>query len=196
MKILFLTSKGPSSSLIKWITSLNQDELLIQMDRFSAEYIKEESPDFLISYNYRYIIKEDVLQNFPDSAINMHVSLLPWNRGADPNFWSIVEESPKGVTIHKLDKGIDTGDILVQKEVMFDNDRETLSSSYDKLHAEIQSLFQENWQKIRSKEIRSTPQLQHGSNHYHREFVAVEHILGKEGWNIALPVLINRFQNL
>ena len=38
----------------------------------------------------------------------MHISYLPFNRGAHPNYWSFKDNSPKGVTIHFIDNGIDT----------------------------------------------------------------------------------------
>ena len=59
--------------------------------------------------------------------------------------WSFLEDTPKGVTIHYIDEGIDTGDIIVQKEVFIDEDKETLKSSYEILNKEIQALFKENW---------------------------------------------------
>ena len=64
----------------------------------------------------------------------MHISLLPWNRGYHPNIWSFLEDTPKGVTIHYINEGIDTGDIIVQKEIVIDEDKETLKSSYEILH--------------------------------------------------------------
>jgi len=70
--------------------------------------------DFLVSYGYRTILQNDVLSLFPYKAINLHISLLPFCRGAHPVFWSIVERQPLGVTIHQLDEGLDTGNILFQ----------------------------------------------------------------------------------
>ena len=81
--------------------------------------------EFIVSYGYQKIIKQNVLDLFVGRVINLHISLLPWNRGADPNFWSFIEHTPKGVTIHQIEAGIDTGAILVQKEVSFTED-ETL----------------------------------------------------------------------
>jgi methionyl-tRNA formyltransferase len=74
--------------------------------------------------------------------------MLPYNRGISPNLWSFVDNTPKGVTIHYVDETIDTGGIIAQREVFFD-DSETLVSSYAKLHAEIQQLFIENWEHIK-----------------------------------------------
>ena len=64
--------------------------------------------------------------------INIHISMLPWNCGADPNFWSWFYATPKGVSIHCIDSGIDTGGLLTQAEIMFPAG-ETLRTSYDRL---------------------------------------------------------------
>ena len=73
----------------------------------------------------------------------MHISFLPYNKGADPNLWSYLENSPKGVTIHKIDKGINTGDILLQKEVQDNIETDTLKTSFNRLIDEIVILFNE-----------------------------------------------------
>ncbi len=41
---------------------------------------------------------------------------LPFNRGAHPNFWSFMEKTPSGVTMHEINSGIDKGKIIVQKK--------------------------------------------------------------------------------
>jgi len=112
-KILFL---GPEDSpLITWLTE--QGEQVIQTaDKLTLEFLGKERFLFVVSYGYRYIITKDILDEFPDRAINLHIAYLPWNRGADPNFWSFVYGTPKGVTIHYLNEGVDTGDIIVQQE--------------------------------------------------------------------------------
>jgi len=44
-----------------------------------------QSADFIISYGYRHLLPQEVIDEFPGRAINLHISMLPWNRGADPN---------------------------------------------------------------------------------------------------------------
>ena len=97
--------------------------------------------------------------------INMHISLLPWNRGSSPNLWSFIDNTPKGVTIHILDEGLDTGDVLLQKELYFDEQKETLASSYEKLNYEIVNLLQNNWAYIWEKNWKPSPQNNDGSSH-------------------------------
>lgn len=105
--------------------------------------------DFIISFGYRKIIKEPFLTLYKNRIINMHISMLPWNRGADPNFWSWFDDTPKGVTIHRIDAGIDTGSILVQEQTMGWRRKETLASSWSVLMNNARLLFQDNWKTIR-----------------------------------------------
>ena len=134
----------------------------------TAEQISPEDVqdvDWLISYGYRYILKLPLLERLPNRAINLHISYLPWNRGADPNFWSHFDGTPSGVTIHLMDAGIDTGDILAQREINFVSD-DTLQSSYWRLRRAIEDLFAQNWPAIRRGQIKPIPQSEGGS--YHR----------------------------
>jgi methionyl-tRNA formyltransferase len=70
-----------------------------------------------VSVLFGHIIPERVLHHFKGKIINLHPSLLPTGRGADPIPWSIIEDKPQGITIHIIDSGLDTGDILQQKVI-------------------------------------------------------------------------------
>ena len=129
-----------------------------------------------------------ILDIFPCKAINLHISYLPWNRGADPNFWSFVEDTPKGITIHYLDEGVDTGDIIVQEEIKFDSDRETLATSYEKLQAAIQNLFKQNWPNIKNEKCQGQKQVGKGSTHKVRDKEGLSHLL-TAGWSTPVSVL-------
>lgn len=73
--------------------------------------------DLVISFNYRHIIKKAVLDTIECPIINLHVSYLPYNKGAHPYFWSFFDNTPSGVTIHLIDAGIDTGSIHYLKDL-------------------------------------------------------------------------------
>ena len=66
---------------------------------------------------FAYVVNDDFIELFPKGCINLHPALLPHNRGRFPNIWSIVSKTPAGVTLHYIDEGIDTGDVIAQKEV-------------------------------------------------------------------------------
>lgn len=183
--ILFL---GPKESyLLKWLKE-KEESVFQTMEKVTPEFINQLNPTFLISYGYRYILKKDVLDKFPGKAINLHISYLPWNRGADPNFWSFVENSPKGVTIHHLDEGIDTGDIIVQKRVFFKPEVHSFSSTYRILHFEMESLFKENWQVIKSGNCPRMRQRSGGSFHAAKDKKKFWYYLTK-GWDTPISEL-------
>ena len=124
--------------------------------------------DWVISFGYRKIIQKRTIEKFQGRIINVHCSLLPWNRGADPNFWSWFDGTPKGVSIHRVDAGIDTGEILAQS-VLGDMDfREpsTLRTTYDELLITAAGLFKRYWLAIKSEKLVTTKLFQEGS--YHR----------------------------
>jgi len=196
MKILFLTNNEISNQLIWWLRNKAQEGVTVIKTNISWEMVESYNPEFLISYNYKYIIKEDVLSLLKNRAINLHISFLPWNRGADPNFWSFVENTPKGVTIHVMHTGIDTGPTLLQKEVYFKEEKETLFTSYMILHKEIQTLFASNWDKIKNFQIEPQMQPPGGSIHYKKDLADIKHILGHEGWDVQILELKDRYEQL
>jgi len=196
MKILFLTNNEISENLINWLRREAKENVTVFSNKILKEVIENYQPDLVISYNYRYIIKKDILDLLQNKIINLHISFLPWNKGAYPNMWSFLEDTPKGITIHQIDAGIDTGNILFQKKVNFEEENETLSSSYKILHEEIQNLFKSNWRKIKNFRIVPRPQPNGGSIHYIKDFERIKHILGNEGWDLKIPELKIRFNKI
>jgi pseudaminic acid synthase len=150
MKILLLGN----DYLLKFL--INNHDVINLTKKIVLDDIKNF--DFIISYGYKYIIKKDIIKYFHRKIINLHISYLPYNRGADPNLWSILDNTPSGVTIHYIDETLDTGDILCQKKVILDYENDTLESSYNKLTSEIINLFIQNFDKICNGEIRNTKQ--------------------------------------
>lgn len=169
MRILFLGTD--TSPILKGLRADTGLVITCTMERIGVQDIKTLKPDCVVSHGYRFILKQNVLDMAP--AINCHIAMLPWNRGADPNFWSWYEDTPKGVSIHRIDSGIDTGDILAQAEVSFDGS-ETLGSSYAVLQSAMAALFSKTWPSIRDGHMRATPQRETGSFHYARQFQAIK----------------------
>jgi methionyl-tRNA formyltransferase len=140
------------------------DKLLATLSDFGDNYTVVTGPitpqvcldgdfDFLISYGYRFILKNNVLSLFPRKAINLHISLLPFCRGAHPVFWAILERNPLGVTIHLLDEGLDTGNILFQQVTPLSLSRdESFATLYCKQRDAIELLFAQSWKYLRTGE--------------------------------------------
>ena len=114
MKVLIL-SPYPES-IIKTLEE-SKDTFLVYDNQTTIDFLKNKKIEFIISYGYKYIIKEDIINKFKNKIINLHISFLPFNRGYYPNLWSHLEGTPSGVSIHKIDKGIDKGDLLLQEKI-------------------------------------------------------------------------------
>jgi len=187
MRVLLL---GPSRpELMEFLLSFG-DQVVNTEEPLTSNSKYLEDIDFIISYGYRHILKKEVLGKFYRKAINLHISLLPWNRGSDPNLWSFLEDTPKGVTIHYIDYGIDTGDILAQQEVEYQPD-DTLRTSYQRLSKAIEDLFRQVWPEIRAGKRKSYPQPKGGSYHRTSDRAKFEHLLTK-GWDTPVAVLIGK----
>lgn len=98
-----------------------------------VEDLKALKPDIMITCAFGQILSEEIL-NIPKlGVINIHASLLPEYRGASPIHYAILDGKNKtGITIMKTDVGIDTGDIILQKEIDI-NDDETCGELFDRL---------------------------------------------------------------
>lgn len=122
--------------------------------------------DVGVSLLFDYILKPELIELFPGGVINLHPAYLPHNRGQYPNVWSIVEGSPSGVTLHYVDAGVDTGDIIAQTLVPF-TAVDTGESLYRRLETAALELFKNTWPAIAAGEADRRPQeLEAGS--YHR----------------------------
>jgi methionyl-tRNA formyltransferase len=176
MKILYL---GYPENLIYNFLKTKGEVTSIQEKLSNSINIKEF--DWIISYGYSHIIKQNIINEVKNPIINLHISYLPFNRGSDPNFWSWINDTPKGITIHQIDKGIDTGCILIQKEIKFTED-ETLFSSYNILRKEIETLFIENFDNIIKDVILPKKQNGEGTFHLKKDLDKYKHLL-TQGWN-------------
>lgn len=145
--------------------------------------------DFLVSHGYRKLLRREVLDLLPPAQrINLHISLLPWNRGADPNFWAFFDNTPTGVTIHSIEEGLDTGAILLQREVLFREER-TLKTTYERLQSEILSLLSENWSALRSGKIKLQQQPEGGSQHRMRDLEAHRSLMADLSWDTPVEAI-------
>lgn len=95
--------------------------------------LRELAPDLIVTIAYGKILPKEVLEIPPFGCINVHGSLLPRYRGAAPIQWAIINgDGVSGVTTMYMDEGMDTGDMLLKKEVEITEDM-TYSELYEKL---------------------------------------------------------------
>ena len=184
MHILVL---GPTSSPVSSVFQQNGYSLTEHSGPVDKIFLNKNSIDFAVSYKYRHVINRDIIDFLNGEIINLHISYLPWNRGADPNLWSFLEDSPKGVSIHYVDPGIDTGDLITQKQIFFDEYMHTLASTYEILNKEIIDLFVEYLDAIVTGNAPGIKQPEGGTVHKLKDKEPYLHLLDKKGWDT--PVL-------
>ncbi len=97
------------------------------------EQIRAMKPDVMVVVAFGQILPKALLEIPKLGCVNVHASLLPAYRGAAPIQWAVLDGLEKtGVTTMLMDEGLDTGDILMQREVVLDK-TETGGSLFDKL---------------------------------------------------------------
>lgn len=190
--MILLTSNRNALILYDWLAS--QLDVLLYSECISIDVITNYKPRLIVSYNYSHIINEDVIEYMDGQCINLHISMLPWNRGSDPNFWSFFDDTPKGVTIHRVAKGLDTGDIIYQKEISLNEEVETFASSYRILQHSVVELFKKYFNVLLSGNYVVTKQVGKGTYHRRRDF---EKLVGGQGvdWNMNIKGFKKRLHN-
>lgn len=99
-------------------------------DAGCIEFIKQHSPE-LIAVCGTGVLKPEVFTLAPKGTVNIHTGITPEYRSADPIFWALYMGEPEkvGVTVHYIDRGIDTGPIIHQESVPVYAD-DTLATIY------------------------------------------------------------------
>lgn len=187
MNVLFLGARR--SRIIDFMDTIG-DNVDFVSENISIDSEVLNNIDFIVSYGYRYIIKEEILRKFAGRVINLHISYLPWNRGADPNLWSFLEDTPKGITIHVIDAGIDTGPIIAQQEISYEPN-DTLRSTYERLTNAIEEMFVKLWPSIRMGSFNTKEQELGGTFHRLKDRLAYEYLLIK-GWDTPVMDLLGK----
>lgn len=184
MPILFLGR--PDSPILAHLRAVEPDVIALAADApLSADDLRALAPRLGVSHGYRRILRPPVLEVIP--FVNLHIALLPYNRGADPTLWSALDGTPSGVSIHWVDAGVDTGDLIAQRAVPFAAD-DTLATAYVRLQSSLASLFAETWPAISGGTAPRTPQAGEGTTHRIADRAAVEHLL-TSGWDTSLAAL-------
>lgn len=136
-------------NLVKSILlQFNQNIPVISYEDIANNFLKTEeilhNSDYGISALFGHVLPQTVLENIDCEIINLHPSLLPIGRGADPIPWSIIGQQKQGITIHIIDSGLDTGGILSQKEFSTNigmNSGEIYELATNLLFKELEDIF-------------------------------------------------------
>jgi len=145
-------------------------EVIDMKDDETFDFIQSLKPDLILSIYWRYMLPERIIQLPEQGCINYHPAMLPYNRGKNPNVWPIIENTPAGVSLHYIDTGIDTGDIIAQKEVKVEP-TDTGETLYNKLKNVFEILFSEIWPTIKKNNVMTIKQKKKkGTFHTSKQF--------------------------
>lgn len=135
----------------------------------SLEQMYEINDLVFVSIEYDRIIKPRLFKT--KWLYNIHFSLLPAYKGVYPSVWPILNgEEDAGVTLHKMDQGIDTGDIIAQKRFRL-SPQETSYSLYNKLIDKGTRLLIKNIDKLITHRYRTHAQSATGSTYYSKKSI-------------------------
>lgn len=102
-------------------------------DGKALEIIKELAPDVIAVVAYGKILPKEILEYPEFGCVNVHGSILPKYRGAAPIQWAVINgETETGVTIMRMDEGLDTGDIILVRRTEI-GINETSEELFDRL---------------------------------------------------------------
>lgn len=140
--------------------------------------LKALQPDIIVVVAFGQILSAEILEIPPFGCVNVHASLLPKYRGAAPINWCIINGDEKtGITTMYMDKGLDTGDMILKKEIEIE-DEDTAETLHDKLSDIGADVLLETMSLIGAGKALREPQ-----NHEAHTYAPImSKNLGKIGW--------------
>ncbi len=122
------------------------------------EPLRELKPDLCVTAAFGQILSQEILDIPPLGNINVHASLLPKHRGAAPIAYALMNGDPvAGVTTMMMDRGIDTGDMLLQRETPI-GESETCAELTERLSVMGAELLAETLERLEAGKLERIPQ--------------------------------------
>jgi methionyl-tRNA formyltransferase len=157
-----------------------------------ARRLKDLAPDVIVVVAFGQLLSPEILAIPPYGCVNLHASLLPRYRGAAPVHWAVMNgETVTGNTTMLMDKGMDTGDILLTDSLTI-AEEETAGAVYDKLALSGSRLMKETLDKLSKGEI--TPRRQDGALATYAPKLAKE--LEIIDWRAGSTAIVNKIRGL
>lgn len=145
-----------------------------------VSYLAKYQPDIIVVAAFGQILPKEILDMPEFGCINVHASLLPKYRGAAPIQWAVINgDAVSGVTIMRMDEGVDTGDMIDKVEVELSPD-ETGGSLFDRLAAAGAKLCVKTMDKIENGTASYTKQNEEEATHTRM----ITKKMGKINWNM------------
>lgn len=192
MEIIFLGMNEAGEEVLDWLRQ-KEDVTVTEVieTEEGLEKISELRPEIVVSSGFKHIVPEKIIEVPDKGIVNLHPSYLPYNKGAHPYIWPLIEGTPAGVSIHFMNQNLDEGPLIARKmvEKRPDDDAKSLRN---RLMQEQAKLFKHNWDKILRGESRQQPG--DGSIHFKKDLDDVSNLgLDKK---MAVEEVINILRGL
>lgn len=151
-------------------------EVIVSPEPYEADSEDDLSPDIILSSGYDRLLSPRTVQKYSQRIINLHAAYLPWARGIGTTLFATMLRYPFGVSIHFINEGLDTGNLIARKLVQTEPG-DTLRTFYSKLLSVTEELFFESFPRIVNGEISGTPQEEVGEINTHRSRLQFESLL-------------------
>ncbi len=126
--------------------------------RECVDFIRTMQPEVIVVVAYGSILSREILRLPSLGCVNLHASLLPRHRGAAPISEAILQgDAVTGLTTMLMDEGMDTGDILLQKEIPIE-DHYTAADLHDRMLEPGADLMVNTLLKLKNGSVSPTPQ--------------------------------------
>jgi methionyl-tRNA formyltransferase len=174
-KALMLTASSRASHAdeLRARCAFLEDEYILWGSQFrqpeGQALLRSLNLDFVLGIHFPYIVPAEVLEIPRIGVLNLHPAFLPYNRGWHTPSWAILEDTPIGATLHFMDTGVDTGDIVHQKQLSI-SPGDTAHTLYRKLKLLEFEVFQESLAPDRLRRLStSSPRPSAGTTHRRQE---------------------------
>jgi len=179
-KVFIATSREVGRQCLAWAQKNTPNGFIIVEDMSSA--------DIVISVMYENIISVEVVKS--KKCYNFHPGILPEYKGSGILSWVLINgENKFGITLHIIDKGVDTGDIIEIREFLISKE-DTAFSLYKKTEKMIFKMFKNWYNDLLLEDFIATPQKKNKGNYYLKKdlqkaknltkFIKAFHFPGKE----------------
>ena len=164
-----------ASELRQLCTDLDDEHVLIGVqfrEPEGASFLRSLNLDYLICIHFPYIVPSAVLTIPRIGVLNLHPAYLPYNRGWHTPSWAILKDTPIGGTLHFMDEGVDTGDIIFQRHLAI-SPNDTAHTLYERLKLLEYEVFCEAWPLLAQGNYQRKSQVHNrGSEHRRRDLLS------------------------
>ena len=160
LKFVCVRYDSKDSTFVEYCKDNNIDYLKVKNinEKSFFEKLKKYECDLFVSMSFNQIFKSYLINLPPKKTINCHAGKLPFYRGRNILNWVLINDEPEfGITVHYMDEGIDTGDIILQKTFQI-TDKDNYSTLLETAYRECPRLLYKAINQIRENKVKIVKQ--------------------------------------